>query len=100
AFGAAQAQDDVTLNVVGFNVSLEEQGTPLDLAYKKFLSDFQDAHPGVTLNSLDTPPDFDTQLLVDLAAGTAPDVWHQDGSTLARLVDSGYVLDMRECQKL
>ncbi len=94
------AQDDVTLDVVGFNVSLEEQGTPLDKAYQAFLANFHDAHPNVTINSLDTPPEFDTQLLVDLAAGTAPDVWSQDGSTLARLVDSNYVLDMRECQKL
>ena len=91
---------DTTLNVVGFVVPLEEQGTPLDEAYKKFITDFQDAHAGVTINALETPPEFDTQLLVDLAAGTAPDVWNQDGSTLARLVDSGYVLDMRECQKL
>jgi multiple sugar transport system substrate-binding protein len=94
------AQGDVTLNVVGFVVPLEEQGTPLDEAYKQFIADFQEAHPGVTINALETPPEFDTQLLVDLAAGTAPDVWNQDASTLARLVDSGYVLDMRECQEL
>jgi multiple sugar transport system substrate-binding protein len=96
----AQAQDEVTLNVVGFNVPLEEQGTPLDEAYKKFLADFQTEHAGVTVNSLDTPPEFDTQLLVDLAAGTAPDIWNQDASTLSRLIDAGYVLDMRECQTL
>ncbi len=94
------AQDNTSLNVMGFVVTLEEQGTPLDKAYKMFISDFQDAHPGVTINALETPPDFDTQLLVDLASGTAPDVWNQDGSTLARLVDSGNVLDMKECQTL
>jgi multiple sugar transport system substrate-binding protein len=96
----AQAQEDVTINVVGFNVPLEEQGTPLDEAYKGFLSTFQEDHPGVIVNSLDTPPEFDTQLLVDLAAGTAPDVWNQDASTLARLVDGGYLLDMQECAAL
>jgi len=94
------AQDQVTLNVVGFVVPLEEQGTPLDEAYKKFIADFEAAHPGVKVNALETPPEFDTQLLVDLAAGTAPDLWNQDASTLARLVDSGYVLDMNECVKL
>lgn len=94
------AQDAVTLNVMGFVVPLEEQGTPLDEAYQQFITDFETAHPEVDINAQETPPEFDTQLLVDLAAGTAPDVWNQDASTLARLVDSGYVLDMRECQAL
>ncbi|MBL8133820.1 MAG: extracellular solute-binding protein, partial [Anaerolineae bacterium] len=97
--GSVSAQD-VTLNVVGFVVPLEEQGTPLDEAYKAFIAGFQESHPGVTVNALETPPEFDTQLLVDLAAGTAPDVWNQDASTLARLVDAGYVLDMNECTAL
>jgi multiple sugar transport system substrate-binding protein len=97
----ALAQDgDVTLNVIGFVVPLEEQGTPLDEAYQGFIADFEAAHPGVTINALETPPEFDTQLLVDLAAGTAPDVWNQDASSLARLIDSGYVLDMNECVAL
>lgn len=96
-----QAQDEqVTLRVVGFVVPLEEQGTPLDEAYKKFIADFEAAHPNVKVEALETPPEFDTQLLVDLAAGTAPDLWNQDASTLARLVDSGYVLDMQECVSL
>lgn len=94
------AQDTVTLNVVGFVVPLEEQGTPLDEAYQTFIADFEAANPGVDVNALQTPPEFDTQLLVDLAAGTAPDVWNQDASTLARLVDAGYVLDMNECVAL
>jgi len=97
----ALAQDGaVTLNVIGFVVPLEEQGTPLDEAYQTFIADFEAAHDGVTVNALETPPEFDTQLLVDLAAGTAPDVWNQDASSLARLVDSGYVLDMNECVAL
>lgn len=97
----ALAQDSpVTLNVVGFVVPLEEQGTPLDEAYQGFIADFEAAHPGVTINALETPPEFDTQLLVDLAAGTAPDLWSQDASALARLVSSGYVLDMNECVAL
>ena len=101
-FAAAltQAQQAVTLRVVGFEVSISERGTPLDTAYKKFLSDSQRAISGLTIQSLETPPDFDTQLLVDLAAGTGPDVWSQDASTLARLVDSGNVLDMRRCQAI
>lgn len=90
----------VELTVLGFVVPLEEQGTPLDQAYQSFIADFQEAHPDVTINAPETPPDFDTQLLVDLAAGTAPDLWNQDASTLARLIDSGNVLDMRECQAL
>lgn len=95
------AQDgEITLNVIGFVVPLEEQGTPLDQAYQQFIADFEAAHPGVKINALQTPPEFDTQLLVDLAAGTAPDVWSQDASTLARLINSGYVLDMNECVEL
>jgi multiple sugar transport system substrate-binding protein len=97
---AANAQEDVTLNVIGFVVPLEEQGTPLDEAYQSFISTFEEEHPGVTINALETPPEFDTQLLADLAAGTAPDVWSQDASTLARLTDAEYVLDMNECLAL
>ncbi|MBK8019958.1 MAG: extracellular solute-binding protein [Chloroflexi bacterium] len=98
--GSVTAQDDVTLTVLGFVVPLEEQGTPLDEAYQKFIADFEEAHPGVNVETPETPPEFDTQLLVDLAAGTAPDLWNQDASTLARLVDGGYVLDMNECTAL
>jgi multiple sugar transport system substrate-binding protein len=94
------AQDDVTLRVVGFKVVPEEQGSPLDQAYQKFLEDFQAAHPNVKIEALETPPEFDQQLLVDLAAGTAPHVWQQDASTLARLIDGGHVLDMRKCVEL
>lgn len=95
------AQDDATtLNVVGFVVTPEEIGTPLDVAYQDFLAQFQTDHPNVTVNALETPPEFDTQLLTDLAAGTAPDLWSQDASTLSRLIDSGNVLDMRECMAL
>lgn len=90
----------VELTVMGFVVPLEEQGTPLDQAYQKFIADFEAAHPEVDVIAPETPPDFDTQLLVDLAAGTAPDLWNADASTLARLVGSGFVLDMRECQAL
>jgi multiple sugar transport system substrate-binding protein len=99
SFGVVRAQD-VELNVVGFVVPLEEQGTPLDQAYQSFIGGFEEAHPGVSVNALETPPEFDTQLLVDLAAGTAPDIWNQDASTISRLVDNGYVLDMRECVAL
>ncbi|MGH2557983.1 MAG: ABC transporter substrate-binding protein [Thermomicrobiales bacterium] len=96
----AAAQEDVTLRVIGFRVLPEEQGSPLDTAYQQFLEDFQAAHPNVTVDALETPPEFDTQLLVDLAAGTAPDIWSQDASTLARLVDGGHVLDMRQAVEL
>ena len=97
---SVSAQDTTTLDVVGFVVPLEEQGTPLDDAYQTFIADFEAAHANVDVNALETPPEFDTQLLVDLAAGTAPDLWNQDASTFARLVDAGYLLDLRECLTL
>jgi len=90
----------VTLRVIGFEVTPEEQGTPLDLAKEEVLANFMAEHPNITIESLEAPPEFDTQLLVDLAAGTAPDVWYQDASTLARVVDTGYLLDLRECLPL
>lgn len=100
AAGPRVAAQETTLRIVGFEVVPEEEDTPLDQAYEKFLADFQAANPEVEIESLETPPEFDTQLLVDLAAGTAPDVWQQDASTIARLIDGEYVLDMRECQTL
>ncbi|MGE5221597.1 MAG: hypothetical protein ACM3PY_04110 [Omnitrophica WOR_2 bacterium] len=85
------------LKVMGFQVPPEEKGTPLDKAYQAFLQSFQTANPAVKLTSMETPPDADNQMLVDLAAGTAPDVWQADASTLARLFPSNYILDMRQC---
>ncbi len=98
---AVQAQDDaVTINIIGLRVIPDEVGTPLDLARQEFIATFQENHPNVTINALEAPPEFDTQLLIDLAAGTAPDVWYQDASTLSRLVDSGNILDMNVCLDL
>lgn len=86
----------VTLKVVGFRVPAAETGSPLDKAYQKFVASAQKAIPGLKLDVLEAAPD-DAQLLVDLAAGTAPDVWSADASSLARLVASGNLLDMRKC---
>ncbi len=96
----AMAQEDVELRVVGFRVAPEEQGIPLDEAYQEFLANFQEANPGITIDALETPPEFDTQLLVDLATGTAPDVWAQDSASLAPLIANGSVLDMRQAVEL
>jgi multiple sugar transport system substrate-binding protein len=90
----------VTLKVVGFEVTPSDRGTPLEQAYKKFLADFQAQHPKIKIDSLATPPDFDTQIIVDLASGTAPDLWAQDASSLAPLIQRKLILDMRECQKV
>jgi multiple sugar transport system substrate-binding protein len=94
---SAPSQAAVALRVMGFEVVPAERGTPLDEAYKKFLADFQDQNPAITVESLETPPDADTQLLVDLAAGTGPDVWQQDASSLGKYVDAGVILDMNKC---
>ncbi|MCZ7543024.1 MAG: hypothetical protein M5R40_05555 [Anaerolineae bacterium] len=96
----AQEAEPVTLRVIGFESTPEEQDTPLAQAKLKVLTDFMAEHPNVTIESLEAPPEFDTQLLVDLAAGTAPDIWYQDASTLARLVDTGNVVDVRVCLDL
>ena len=96
----AQEEEPVTLRVIGFEVVPEERETRLAQAKLKVLSDFMEAHPHVTIESLEAPPEFDTQLLVDLAAGTAPDIWYQDASTLARVVDTGNVVDVRVCLDL
>jgi multiple sugar transport system substrate-binding protein len=90
----------VTLSVIGFEVTPEEKGTPLDKAYQKFLTDFQADHPGIVIDSQETPPEFDTKIIVDLAAGNAPDLWSQDASSLAALSDRQLLLDMRELQKV
>lgn len=96
-----QAQDEqVTIRVIGLRVTPEEAGSPLDLARQGVIADFEEANPDIDIDPIESPPDFDTQLLVDLAAGTAPDVWYQDASTAARLVDTGNVIDMNLCLDL
>ncbi len=87
----------VTLKVMGFEVNPEEKGSPLDKAYKKFLADFQAKNKNIRIDSLATPPEFDTKIIVDLASGTAPDLWSQDASSLAPLIERKLLLDMRRC---
>lgn len=94
--GMAAAQ--VTLDVIGFKVPPNEVGTDLDKAYQSFIQQFEADNPGVTINALESPPDFDTYILTALASGTAPAVWSQDGSTLAKIAQSGQLLDMQKCQ--
>ncbi|HXF03770.1 MAG TPA: sugar ABC transporter substrate-binding protein [Candidatus Macondimonas sp.] len=98
-FGLGLAQQQVTLNVIGFRVPPNEVGTPLDKAYQEFIRQFEAANPGVKVNALETPPDFDTYILTALASGTAPDVWSQDGSSLAKVAASGQLLDMERCRQ-
>jgi multiple sugar transport system substrate-binding protein len=95
----AQAQE-VTLDVIGFRVPPHEIGTPLDQAYQDFIAQFEADNPGVTVNALETPPDFSTYIITALATGTAPDVWSQDGSSLAQVAGSGLLLDMERCVEL
>ncbi|MFC7547863.1 extracellular solute-binding protein [Plantactinospora sp. GCM10030261] len=90
------ADGEVTLTVVGFEVPPEEKGSELDKAYKKFLADFQEQNPKIKIQSIQAPPNFDTQIIVDLASGSAPDLWSQDASSLAPLVKRNLLLDMRK----
>ena len=93
----AGGSEQVTLKVMGFEVNPEEKGTPLDKAYKKFLADFEAANKDIKIDSIATPPEFDTKIIVDLASGTAPDLWSQDASSLAPLIERKLLLDMRRC---
>ena len=88
---------DVTLDVIGFRVPPNEVGTPLDQAYQAFITQFEANNPGVKINALESPPEFDTYILTALASNTAPDVWSQDGSSLAKVAGSGQLLDMKRC---
>lgn len=97
--GTAFAQE-VTLDVIGFRVPPNEVGTPLDQAYQAFIAQFEADNPGVKINALETPPEFATYILTALASNTAPDVWSQDGSTLAQVAGSGQLLDMQKCVEL
>lgn len=90
-------QDAVTLNVVGVTVPPEERGSTLDLAYQALVSSVETANPNISINVIETPPEFETQILVDLAAGTAPDIWRAGHAQLPELIEGGYLLDMRQC---
>jgi multiple sugar transport system substrate-binding protein len=92
----ATADGEVMLKVVGFQVPPEEKGSELDKAYQKFLADFQTANPKIKIDPIQAPPNFDTQIIVDLASGSAPDLWSQDASSLAPLIKRNLLLDMRK----
>ena len=72
----AQGGEQTVVTIIGLEVNPEERETPLAIAKQAVITRFEEAHPEVDINSLEAPPEFDTQLLVDLAAGTAPDVWY------------------------
>jgi multiple sugar transport system substrate-binding protein len=94
------AQDTVTLNVIGLTVPPEETGTPLDISRQDFIAGFQEANPTIAINAIDAPPEFDTQIIIDLAAGTAPDVWYQGSGNLPNLVAAEGILDVSVCLEL
>lgn len=94
------AQDEVTLDVIGLTVPPDEAGTPLDISRQDFIANFQDANPTITINAIDAPPEFDTQIIIDLAAGTAPDVWYQGSGNLPNLVAAEGILDVSVCLDL
>jgi len=96
----ALGQDAVTLNVVGVTVPPEELGSTLDLAYQALVASVQEANPNITVNAIETPPEFETQILVDLAAGTAPDIWRAGHAQLPELIEGGHLLDMRQCTEV
>lgn len=94
----ALAQDDaVTLDVVGVTVPPEEADSPLDLAYRQLVSTVEETYPNIDINVIEVPPEFETQVMVDLAAGTAPDVWRAGQGTLPELIAGDFILDMRQC---
>lgn len=99
-FSLVLGQDAVTLNVVGVTVPPEERGSTLDLAYQALVSSVEAANPNITVNAIETPPEFETQILVDLAAGTAPDIWRAGHAQLPELVEGGHLLDMRQCSEV
>jgi multiple sugar transport system substrate-binding protein len=94
---AAQEEGEVTLTVSGFEVVPEEVDTPHGQSLQAFLDAYREAYPNVTLESVEAAPD-ETQLIVDLAAGTAPDVWA--GSVSQTLIDQGAYLDVTKCLDL
>lgn len=97
SFGAMAQDEEVTLNVIGLTVPPNEIGTPLDISRQEFVDAFAEAYPNITLNRVEAPPEFDTAILLDLAAGTAPDVWYQGSGNLPNLVAAGGILDMNVC---
>jgi multiple sugar transport system substrate-binding protein len=97
---AVTAQEEITIDVIGTTVPPEEIGTPLDITRQEFVAQFEEAHPNVTLNRIEAPPEFDTQILIDLTAGTAPDVWYQGAGNLPNLVAAEGILDMNICLEL
>lgn len=91
------AQDQVTLDVVGVSVPPEEVGSTLDLAYQDLVNTVESEYPNIDVNVIEQPPEFDTQIMLDLASGTAPDVWRAGQGQLPELIEGGYILDMRQC---
>lgn len=100
AFTVFAQDEEVTLDVIGLTVPPEEIGTPLDISRQEFIEGFEEANPNITINAIDAPPEFDTQIIIDLAAGTAPDVWYQGSGNIPNLVAADGILDVSVCLDL
>ncbi len=100
AFVIGAQDDDLTIDVIGLTVPPDEVGTPLDITRQEFIANFEEANPSISINAIEPPPEFDTQIIIDLAAGTAPDVWYQGSGNIPNLVAAEGILDVSVCLEI
>lgn len=84
----AQAGGEVTISMMGWGSILEKENV------QKGLDLFQQRNPGIKVNWLHTPEDYETKLKTMLAGGTPPDVFW--GGNMADYVSRGVVMDITE----
>ena len=83
-----QVEDGATITFSGWGDASEQQ------IYKDSITRFNAACPGVTVNYVPVPDQFQDKMKAQMAAGTAPDVMYVDDQLMTAFAYSGQLLDL------
>ena len=81
-------EDGATITFSGWGDATEQQ------IYKDSITRFNAVCPGVTVNYVPVPDQFQDKMKAQMAAGTAPDVMYIDDQLMTAFASSGQLLDL------
>jgi multiple sugar transport system substrate-binding protein len=90
AASAAGAGQPVKLTKMAWGSALEKQNI------EDGLKTFEKQNPGITVEYIHTPQDYDAKLQTMLAGGTAPDVFKTSGGNYPDYVKKGALMDITD----
>lgn len=83
-----EVEEGATITFSGWGDTTEQQ------VYRDSITRFQEACPGVTVDYLPVPDQFQDKMKAQMAAGSAPDVFYVDDQLMTAFAPSGQLLDL------